>query len=225
MRGNLVAAAVGALAATVVAGGIAVAAIPGDEGVIQACYMKTSGNLRVIDPSLGKTCHPTKELALSWNQAGIKGDPGPAGADGPKGDKGDPGADGATGPAGSEGAKGETGATGPPGPQGIPGPVGPAGQPGPAGVPGYQVVVEHGSILPQSGQGFRATCPHGKVVIGGGAYPDDQHFFELNDNIHLGAPERLFNETVYRAWRVWAENPHLLHSRELDVYAICMTAP
>ncbi|MGH3072736.1 MAG: hypothetical protein ACRDNB_10780, partial [Gaiellaceae bacterium] len=78
-RRDALAAAGGALAATALAGGIAVAAIPGDGGVIQACYTKGTGALRVIDTARGQTCHPTKELALAWNQAGAKGDPGPAG--------------------------------------------------------------------------------------------------------------------------------------------------
>jgi hypothetical protein len=94
MRRELAYAAVGALAATALAGGIAVAAIPGEGGTVQACYTKTTGALRVIDPEKGQTCHPSKELALSWGQAGPKGDPGSAGAPGAKGDKGDAGADG-----------------------------------------------------------------------------------------------------------------------------------
>jgi hypothetical protein len=97
MRRELTYVAVGALAATALAGGIAVAAIPGPGGTIEACYTKTTGALRLIDSERGQTCHPSKELAIQWSQAGPKGDPGPAGPAGPTGPKGDPGAAGEPG--------------------------------------------------------------------------------------------------------------------------------
>jgi hypothetical protein len=47
------------------------AAIPdAGTGLIHGCYNKTSGALRVIDPSTGHTCAST-ESALNWNQRGI----------------------------------------------------------------------------------------------------------------------------------------------------------
>jgi hypothetical protein len=101
MRSNLVAAMVGAMAATVVAGGIAVAAIPDGGGVVRACYGERA-----------QACHPTKELTLSWNQRGVPGDAGPAGPPGPAGPQGDPG------PPGAQGPQGEAGPPGPPGPAG-----------------------------------------------------------------------------------------------------------
>ena len=61
-----------------VAAGIGYAAIP-TNGLINACYTKTNGGLRVIDPSVGQTC-TQKESALQWNQAGPKGDRGPSDA-------------------------------------------------------------------------------------------------------------------------------------------------
>jgi hypothetical protein len=97
MRRELAHVALGALAATALAGGIAVAAIPGPGGTIEACYTKTTGALRLIDSERGQTCHPSKELAIQWSQAGPKGDPGPAGPAGPTGPKGDPGAAGEPG--------------------------------------------------------------------------------------------------------------------------------
>jgi hypothetical protein len=62
-----------------VAAGIGYAAIP-TNGLINGCYAKTNGGLRVIDPSAGQTCSPQKETALQWSQAGPKGDRGPSDA-------------------------------------------------------------------------------------------------------------------------------------------------
>jgi hypothetical protein len=61
-----------------VAGGIGYAAIP-TNGLINGCYAKTNGGLRVVDPSAGQTC-TQKETALQWSQAGPKGDRGPSDA-------------------------------------------------------------------------------------------------------------------------------------------------
>jgi hypothetical protein len=289
MRRELTYAAVGALAATALAGGIAVAAIPGPGGTIQACYTKTTGALRVIDPEKGQTCHPSKELALAWSQAGTKGDQGdpgpagPAGAAGPKGDKGDPGekgadgtsitwrgafdcnatyaksdvvshdgsawiadfaiggcvdppyapwrllaargADGATGATGPAGPKGDTGATGA---KGDPGAAGPQGPPGPGGLTGFQLVITRHTIGSSSGDTGVALCPPGKIVIGGGAWPERTNlgnFFALNNNIHLGSPFIPLGSSTYSGWRVWVDNPDLLATREYDVYAFCVDAP
>jgi hypothetical protein len=80
---DLLSAAAGAAAAAVFAGGIAWAAIPGAGGVINGCYQKVEGQLRVIDSDTD-SCRPS-EVAIAWNEQGIKGekgDPGAAGADG-----------------------------------------------------------------------------------------------------------------------------------------------
>lgn len=69
--------------------GIASAAIPSSGGVINGCYQKNNGQLRVIDPAQG-ACNPS-EVALNWSQTGPKGDqglPGPAGPAGPVGPAG-----------------------------------------------------------------------------------------------------------------------------------------
>jgi hypothetical protein len=145
----------------IVAGGVAYASIPGQGGVIKACYNKPGvlglgqGELRVIDSAA--SCRST-ETELSWNQQGQKGDPGPAGPAGPAGPKGD------TGPTGP---KGDTGATGA---QGEPGPAGPAGA-----ASGYEIVrhIEGSASTPLSG-GTSVQCPTGKKVLGGGAFIGDQ---------------------------------------------------
>jgi hypothetical protein len=72
------------LALVAATGGIAVAAIPDEDGVISAC-VAADGTVRVIDPDSSdpkrRSCKST-ETALSWNQ---KGQPGPTGAPGPQG--------------------------------------------------------------------------------------------------------------------------------------------
>src|SRR5438067_9019682 len=90
---HLLSAAVGAVIATVLAGGIAWAAIPGAGGVINGCYQKNEGQLRVIDP--GNDSCRRSEVAIVWNEQGVSGD---------KGEQGDPGAPGRDGVDGRDGA-------------------------------------------------------------------------------------------------------------------------
>jgi hypothetical protein len=85
-RRDLLGAAAGAVIATVLAGGVAWAAIPSQGGTINGCYQKVEGQLRVID-ARSDTCRPS-ELPIAWNEQGVPG---------PKGDKGDAGKDGADG--------------------------------------------------------------------------------------------------------------------------------
>ncbi len=77
----------------------AVNSTPSPSGVFTGCYNKTSGALRVIDPSRGQHCAAT-ETQVTWNQ---KGQTGPAGPQGPKGATGATGATGAVGPQGPAG--------------------------------------------------------------------------------------------------------------------------
>src|SRR6476469_2163573 len=78
-------AAVSSCAATLLVGGIAWAAIPGDGGVINACYGKVGGVVRVIDTAKREKCATGLESPLSWNQQGPKGDPGTPGVAGANG--------------------------------------------------------------------------------------------------------------------------------------------
>jgi hypothetical protein len=89
---DLLSAATGAVVATVLAGGIAFAAIPSAGGVIHGCYQNVEGQLRVIDPDTD-TCR-SSEVAIVWNEQGVQGE---------KGDKGDPGAPGRDGVDGRDG--------------------------------------------------------------------------------------------------------------------------
>jgi hypothetical protein len=102
--------------------GVAVAAIPGANGTIDACY-DNSREVRVIDREAGETCN-SRSRALSFNQQGVKGDPG---LQGPKGDAGEPGAPGPQGAQGPAGEKGDPGPRGEAGPQGPQGPKGDTG--------------------------------------------------------------------------------------------------
>lgn len=147
MKKLVVIVALGTLAAI---GGIAYAAIPGANGVINGCYSKQLGVLRVIDSAAGKTC-TSLENPISWNSHGPAGPPGmqgPPGERGPQGQTGEPGErgpqgetgpKGEIGPQGERGLQGETGAPGERGPQGergLQGERGPQGAQGPAGPPG-----------------------------------------------------------------------------------------
>lgn len=73
--------ALAALAALAGATSIALATIPGANGVISGCYNKASGLLRVVDAEAGESCGAA-EQAIQWNQTGPQGPPGPAGAPG-----------------------------------------------------------------------------------------------------------------------------------------------
>ncbi len=116
-------------------GVVALAAVPGNNGVIHACYGK-AGALRVIDPSahgggLQQHC-ANNETPLKLDQTGPQGPRGVRGARGPKGGTG------ATGP---QGAIGVTGATGP---------LGPAGPAGPATAPTVYSDANSGVSVPGS---------------------------------------------------------------------------
>jgi hypothetical protein len=80
------------MALVAAASGTGLAAVPGANGIIDACYERRTGLLRVIDKEAGKLCLSV-EVPLRWSVAGPVGDPG---AKGDKGDKGEPGAPGTT---------------------------------------------------------------------------------------------------------------------------------
>jgi hypothetical protein len=56
---------IGGLALIVAMSGVAVAAIPGSDGTISACYSNDKGALRVIDAQAGQACS-SKETAIAW---------------------------------------------------------------------------------------------------------------------------------------------------------------
>ncbi len=173
--------------AAALAGGVAWATVPAANGVINGCYQKNVGNLRVIDDET-ETCGPS-ELAISWNQVGpqgLQGPQGPQGVQGPQGEQGEPGDPGDAGPQGPQGVpgpqgqKGDRGDAGPqgeqgdPGPQGLQGqtgatgPRGPAGPQGPPGMSGYEILTAQFQIGAFGSGTFDLDCPPGKVAIDGG---------------------------------------------------------
>lgn len=91
---SLVAAAAG-IALAIGAVAIAYATIPGPGGVINGCYLKSGGAVRVIDASV-TNCKGT-ETSLNWNVMGPQGPVGPAGPTGPAGPAGPQGPAGSTG--------------------------------------------------------------------------------------------------------------------------------
>jgi hypothetical protein len=76
-RRDLIAALAGGAFALLLAGGAAWAAIPGPDGVIQGCY-DGGGNVKVVQ---ALPC-PKNYTPFQWNEQGLKGEPGPAGANG-----------------------------------------------------------------------------------------------------------------------------------------------
>lgn len=110
MRATTVKVAAGVFVGSLVSGGLAIAAIPGADGIISACYAARSGALRVVDSA--SACR-ADETSLKWNQKGEIGPQGPIGETGP------------TGPEGPQGVKGDKGDKVDTGAQG---PIGPAGQ-------------------------------------------------------------------------------------------------
>lgn len=82
------------LAIVLLAGGVAfaVGTIPGQDGVIHACFKSSTGDLRVIDPTRA-SCNPS-ESPIFWNQEGV---PGQDGADGTNGTDGIDGTNGTNG--------------------------------------------------------------------------------------------------------------------------------
>jgi type VI secretion system secreted protein Hcp len=121
LAGRSVKVAIPTVAALGAGTALAAGAIPGEDGAIDGCYHRLTGNLRVVDD--GDDCRAL-ETAIEWNQRGPQGDqgiPGPRGDIGPQGDQGIPG------PQGDIGPKGDPGDDGPAGPPGPPGPPGTAG--------------------------------------------------------------------------------------------------
>jgi type VI protein secretion system component Hcp len=108
-------------------GGAAPAGAATAPTVINGCYSRLLGVLRVVTPPFSN-CLFT-EAPLSWNRQGPAGPGGPQGSPGPQGPQGRQGATGPQGQQGTPGAPGSQGATGGQGPQGDRGPAGPAGGP------------------------------------------------------------------------------------------------
>lgn len=133
--------------------------IPNAAGVYSGCYSLATGTLRLVPANRG--CRRGGERRVTWNRRGRRG---PVGLQGVQG---------VAGPAGERGPAGETGSTGPQGPRGATGPAGPQGPQGDPGPSGSQLVP--GAPVTSAANAARntlvtatATCPAGKVLLGGG---------------------------------------------------------
>lgn len=197
-------AAVGALAVTGAAGAsAAVTSAVAADGTIDGCYRVAAagvddgqqGQLRVL--AADQQCKKN-ELAIQWNQKGLKGDVGAQGAAGQPGTKGEAGATGATGLLGQQGiqglsglqglkgdqgadgtngargADGEAGAagaagpTGPVGPAGSAGPVGPVGPAGQGGPTTTAVFAGLIATIPGWAQSYVFAGPPATIVVTAG---------------------------------------------------------
>jgi hypothetical protein len=170
-------------------------------------------------------------VAIDWNQAGVQG---PQGIQGPKGDKGDDGTDGTDGTDGAPGAaclptnpacvgpkgdKGDPGTNGTNGTNGAPGATGatgPQGPQGPAGgVSGYQIVTSTFSVNFLQTNDGTASCPAGKVVVGGGVQTGQFDFRQYDDNVQDSFPSDGGTSWTARVYN--GLSPH-----NVLVYAICI---
>lgn len=210
-----------ALSSALMAGGIALAVIPGTDGVIHGCYQKNNGQLRVIDPSerSGQGSAPASspgqaggqespgecrasEVAIKWNQAGP---PGPVGPQGPPG---------------APGEEGSAGDLGPTGIQGPAGPFGPAGPQGPPGLAGLEVVSSpFVTVVAQGNAVASAACPPGRRVLGGGFFQEFSH--AESDTADIDNLLFIRSEpSGGSAWKVEARNP-TGETRRFSASAIC----
>jgi hypothetical protein len=161
-------------------------------------------------------------------EAGVAGPQGPAGVAGPQGERGlagapgEAGAMGPQGPAGLQGEAGPQGVAGPQGPAGLQGPLGPIGPAGPqgaAGVSGLEVVVSALTTVSINGNqttALMATCPVGKVAIGGG--------FDYSGNVAPVTPVASFPAAA-DTWRVMIRLSQIAAATfQGRAYAICAAA-
>jgi hypothetical protein len=133
-------------------------------------------------------------------------------SDGPRGGVGP------QGPQGEQGPQGDQGVQGPPGPQGPIGPQGPQGPQGiPGGIAGLERVTTQATLTlgKNASSGVAATCPAGKVVIGGAAGTGNPTFAIISSG---PGP----NATTQWSANFW--NTGNTQTRSVSVTAICAIA-
>jgi hypothetical protein len=113
------------------------------------------------------------------------------------------------GPKGDQGEVGPTGLAGPQGPQG------PQGLQGASGMSGLQVVTASSALSSSGLQSATASCPNGKSVLGGGAFPVNLPYD--NSRIYFSRPSS--NLDGWSAGIKNAGGPSV--SWQVTVYAVC----
>ncbi len=208
---------------------------------LSAC-VKRDGDTRILIPGFsGSSCNRGEQL-VTWNitgQQGPKGDKGDTGASGAQGATGTPGQIGATGP---QGIQGLTGVTGTPGVVGQDGVQGLKGEKGDNGINGSQriegdIVYFDGTLTDGNGGTFfvnagsqivaSASCPDGKVLLGGGGYV---HGFAGQGSWPSQATRVVMQDSYPLSSTTWTvggivisnlASPSSLHPVEARAYAIC----
>lgn len=172
--------------------------------VIYGCQ-STKGEVKIVSQSTLCSSLNSKQsgtwTVLNWNGTGIqgvKGDPGVDGIDGTNGTNGIDGTNGAPGADGTNGIDGTNGTDGLNGTNGT------------NGVSGYEVVTQSYTVNSHDPTGT-ATCPTGKVVIGGGI-----------DGGYNSAIWVFQDYPVGQSWYVGLHNDGSLPTH-FSVYAICAT--
>jgi Collagen triple helix repeat (20 copies) len=201
--------AAGGLVLLAVAGG-ALAATGGSD-TINACY-GSNGSLRIA----GSTGCAKNETAISWNQTGPTGPVGPTGPRGADGPAGPTGPRGSTGPAGPTGPKGDTGPAGPTGPRGPQGVAGPTGPVGPSAGSAYETATSSASSASNGFASAVATCPTGKVAVGGGPYLAGTNFPQAH--VTASTPGGTAD-----TWYVDAASDPAVGNWSITAYAVCVT--
>lgn len=211
------------------------------DAVIDSKENSDTSHQAILDVVLNKTIGPT-------GPQGLQGLPGATGAQGPQGLRGATGAQGAQGLAGATGAQGAqgltggtgaqgqqgpqgaTGAQGDIGPQGLQGPQGDTGSQGPQGdtgatgsngVSGQEIVFGTASPDNESAKSVTATCPSGKVLVGGGF---------LTTNVS-DASEIVITSSYPSSTTTWTATGDIDNALAVDssysltAYAICVATP
>jgi hypothetical protein len=110
-----------------------------------------------------------------------------------------------------QGPRGDIGPTGATGPQGPQGPVGPKGDPG--GVSGYEVVTSSAvTLAAETFDTGTATCPTGKVAVGGGVKAADPSLISMLESYPSADGSG------------WNGSAAAFDSTMFTVYAVCVTS-
>ena len=200
-------AAASVMAVAIIGAGAVAANAAGGTGCKYLTYplcARSVASLQVVDGSLIENdLHPSVKAKL--NKVGT-GEQGPAGPQGPKGDTGAQGAAGQDGTNGAQGAQGAQGAAGQDGTNGT------NGTNGKDGVSGYEVVAKE-VALPAGGAdaapvAVTASCPEGKVALGGGYKVDSPASnVQVFHSMGAGLTKTEAGTWISTGWDLKVQNP------------------